>query len=228
MSRVAQCFVTSTAVLSCIKNKQTKKRKLKGTCSLGSRSAAGCAVARPVSLFPWRKVKNNNNKKNHSSTKTSPMPCWFYRSEFLLGLPHSLVSCSSPSWAPSSLASFSSLLRLFFLCLWRRWLSPSSLSCCFLSRGQRGQRDIRHSPDTAGTQTWVWGFDPATGATSAAPKSFCDISALSHCHCNTLPLSHSHYHTATFCHCHTLPLLAVSTGNIYLGVLPLPSELQQF
>lgn len=52
---------------------------------------------------------------------------------------YSLASCSSPSWAPSSLASFSSLLRLFFLCLWRRWLSPSSLSCCLLWWGGKGR-----------------------------------------------------------------------------------------
>lgn len=114
---------------------RTKRREL--SCSSHLLQQRLCSPR--VCLFPWETW----------NTKWTPSPthpqCHAGSEEtFLLRAGgHSLVSCSSPSWAPSSLVSFSSLLRLFFLCLWRRWLSPSSLSCCFL--GWEERREGGHS-----------------------------------------------------------------------------------
>lgn len=85
--------------------------------------------------FPWEAGK---------STRGAAGCCWPECSCYSR-TGYSLESCSFPSGTPSSLASFSSLLRLFFLCLWRRWLSPSSLSCCFLELDGKWERKNKES-----------------------------------------------------------------------------------
>lgn len=142
-----------------------------------------------------------------------------------------MVSCSSPSWAPSSLASFSSLLRLFFLCLWRRWLSPSSLSCCFLSGEQRDKVTSDTALPQQGPRDGNRGFDPHLREPHQQYHAgdFWDASALPHCQCHThtLPLMHTvthtlllthtvtHTATATLTHCHC----TATPGSIHSSTL---------
>lgn len=67
MSGVAQCFVTSTAVLSCIKNKQ--KKEVEGHAQPQLPERCWLCHGSPSQPLPFKKVKNNSNKK-----KITPQP----------------------------------------------------------------------------------------------------------------------------------------------------------